>query len=55
VALSGAMATLRNGNASGNGAIRNGGITKGGGARASISTWGPLPIFNQVVEFFHEL
>jgi hypothetical protein len=33
----------------------NGGITEGGGARASTSTWGPLPIFNLVVEFFREL
>jgi hypothetical protein len=26
-----------------------------GGARASISTWGPLPVFNPIVEFFCEL
>ncbi len=27
----------------------------GGGVRASIYTWGPLLIFNLVVEFFCEL
>jgi hypothetical protein len=34
---------------------RSGGITKGGGVRASTSTWDPLPTFNPIVEFFHEL
>jgi hypothetical protein len=42
-------------NANGGGAIGSGGITKGGGARTSISTWGPLLVFNLVVEFFCEL
>jgi hypothetical protein len=39
----------------GNGAIGSGGTTRGGGARASISTRGPLSTFNLVVEFLHEL
>ncbi len=61
MALIGAMATFGinlasgNINANGNGTIVNGGTTGGGGGRASSSTRGPLPIFNQVVEFFHEL
>ncbi len=42
-------------NASGNGTTESGGTTKGGGLGASISTQGPFPIFNIVVEFFHEL
>jgi hypothetical protein len=47
--------------ASGNETIRSGGTIKidgttgGGGVRASTSTWGPLPTFNLVVEFFCEL
>jgi hypothetical protein len=61
VAPSGALATpnisLTNGRESANcsGAIESGGITEGGGARASNSTQGTLPIFNPVVDFFHEL
>ncbi len=27
----------------------------GGGVGASTSTWGPLLVFNPIVEFFHEL
>jgi hypothetical protein len=42
-------------NANGNGTIRSGGTTMGGGVGASTSTWGPLPIFNLVVKFFNEL
>jgi hypothetical protein len=41
--------------ANGSGATESGGTTRGGGARASINARGPLPTFNQVVEFFHEL
>jgi hypothetical protein len=37
------------------GTTRNGGTIKGGNARASISRHSPLPKFNPVVEFFHEL
>ncbi len=61
VAPSGATATLSinlasgNGNTSGNGATTSGGIIGGGSARASTSTWGPLPTFNPIVEFFCEL
>jgi hypothetical protein len=43
------------GSVSGIGTTKSGGTIGGGGARASISTWGPLLIFNQVVEFFCEL
>jgi uncharacterized membrane protein YgcG len=43
------------GSASGSGTTGSGGTTRGGGARASISTQGPLRVFNPVVEFFHEL
>jgi hypothetical protein len=50
------MATPNISLASGNrSATGSGGIIGGGGARASISTWGPLLIFNPVVEFFCEL
>jgi hypothetical protein len=42
-------------NVSGIGTAESGGTIGGSGARASISTWGPLPIFNLVVEFFCEL
>jgi hypothetical protein len=61
VAPSGASTTLNisstNGNesATSNGAIQSGGTIKGGGVGASTSTRGTLPIFNLVVEFFHEL
>jgi hypothetical protein len=49
--------SLANGNRSISdiGAIRTSGTIGGGGAKASISMQGPLPIFNPVVEFFHEL
>jgi hypothetical protein len=43
------------GSAIGNGAIGSGGTTKGGGARASTNTWGPLFVFNPIVEFLREL
>jgi len=66
VVPSGAMTyisiSLTNGHisVSGNEDIRSGGTfkidgTTGGGVRASISTRGPLPTFNLVVEFFCEL
>jgi hypothetical protein len=42
-------------NANGSGTTRSGGTTKGGGAKASTNTWGPLFVFNPIVEFFHEL
>ncbi len=60
MAPNGAMATpsisSTNGSrsASGSGVTKNGGTTKGGGVGASISTWGPLPVFNPVAKFFHE-
>jgi hypothetical protein len=43
------------GSTRGSGATRSGGITRGGGVGAPTSTWGPLLIFNLVVEFFYEL
>jgi len=54
---------LASGNKSANGnrvtesgrTTKSGGTTKGGSAGASTSTQGPLPIFNLVVAFFHEL
>ncbi len=58
---SGALATsnisLANGreNVTCGGANKSGGIIGGGGARASTSTQGTLPVFNPVVDFFHEL
>jgi hypothetical protein len=61
VAPSGATTTPRissisgSKSANGNKATKSDGIIEGGGARAPISTWGPLPIFNLVVDFFHEL
>jgi hypothetical protein len=67
MAPNGAMVILNislasgNRNTNGNGATENakttrsGGTTKRGGARTSTSTWGPLPTFNLVVEFFCEL
>jgi hypothetical protein len=59
VAPSGATITLNNsisgnGSASGNGATERGGTTKGGIIGASISTQGPLLVFNPVVEFFSD-
>jgi hypothetical protein len=39
-------------NASGNGAMRNGGTIGSGGIRASISTWVLLLAFNTIVELF---
>ncbi len=42
-------------NASGNGTTRSGGTIGGGGVRATISTWGPLLVFNPIMEFFCEL
>jgi hypothetical protein len=49
--------SLANGseNISDNGATGSGGTIKGGGATTFISTHGPLPTFNPIVEFFHEL
>jgi hypothetical protein len=41
--------------ANGSGITGSGGTTNGGGVRASISTWGPLHVFNLVVKFFREL
>jgi hypothetical protein len=49
-----AIPSISSASGSGN-AIRSGGITGGGGARASINTWGPLLVFNPFVEFFCEL
>jgi len=43
------------GNTSDSGATKSGGTIRGGDAKASTSTHGPLPTFNLVVEFFHEL
>jgi hypothetical protein len=43
------------GNAIGSGTIGSGGIIGGGGAGASTSTWGPLLIFNPIVELFYDL
>jgi hypothetical protein len=43
-----------NGSASGNGATKSGGTTKGGVIGTSISTRGPLLVFNPVVEFFRD-
>jgi hypothetical protein len=34
---------------------RSGGTTIGDAARGFISTQGPLPTFNPIMEFFHEL
>jgi hypothetical protein len=45
----------RSGSATSNGTIGSGGTVKGGGARASINTWGPLLIFNPIVKLFCEL
>jgi len=49
--------SLANGNGSVSGikTIKSGGTIGGGGEGASISTWGPLPIFNPIMEFFCEL
>jgi hypothetical protein len=47
--------TNGNGSTSDNGATKSGETIRGGGARASTSTHGPLHTFNLVVEFFHEL
>jgi hypothetical protein len=45
----------RHGSTKGSGATGSGGTTRGGGVGAPTSTWGPLLIFNLVVEFFCEL
>ncbi len=61
MALSGVMIILGislvngSGNISDNGATGSGGTIKGGGATTFTSTHGPLPTFNPIVEFFHEL
>jgi hypothetical protein len=61
MAPNGAMTTLNisptngSGNVIGSGTIGSGGTIGGGGVGASTSTWGPLLIFNLVVEFFYEL
>ncbi len=59
MAPSGAMATpninLASGSASDSGTIISGWTTKGGGTRASTSTWGLLLALNPIVEFFYEL
>ncbi len=44
-----------NGSTSDSGATKSGGTIRSGGAKASTNTHGPLPTFNIVVEFFHEL
>ncbi len=51
----GSGSTNGNGTTKSVGTTRSRGITKGGRAKASTSTGGPLPTFNLVVEFFHEL
>jgi len=40
---------------SGNGTIGSSGTIGGGGAGACTSTWGSLPAFNPIVQFFNEL
>jgi len=41
-------------NAIGSGTTGSGGTTGGGGVGTSTNTWGPLFIFNPIVEFFCE-
>ncbi len=49
--------SLASGNesATSSGATESGGPTKNGGVGASTNTWGPLPIFNLIVDFLCEM
>jgi len=39
----------------GSGSVKSSGTIGNGGTEPSTSTWGPLPTFNLVVEFFCKL